>query len=149
MAWRRRNIPSLARLFCFIAEKTRTINVCSDLFLKNGSHKKHEILKECRIETIGQESENRKTKLENQKNRRVATEYWTTTIILLFSDLALISRSPELHLAQLGGKRWIDCYVLQAIQLGPTEASRYWIYWVPAQYVDAIKDTILGKWQPF
>ena len=64
----------MARLFCFIAEKTRTINVCSDLFLKNGSHKKHEILKECRIETIGQESENRKTKLENQKNRRVATE---------------------------------------------------------------------------
>lgn len=39
--------------------------------------------------------------------------------------------------------------LLQAIQLGPTEASRYWIYWVPSQYVDAIKDTILGKWQPF
>ncbi|CAG2187010.1 Ubiquitin domain-containing protein UBFD1 [Mytilus edulis] len=35
------------------------------------------------------------------------------------------------------------------IQLGPTEASNYWIYWVPAQYVDAIKDTILGKWQLF
>jgi hypothetical protein len=32
-------------------------------------------------------------------------------------------------------------------QLGPTEASRYWIYWVPAQYVDAIKDSVLGKWQ--
>lgn len=31
-----------------------------------------------------------------------------------------------------------------ALQLGPTEASRYWIYWVPAQYVDAIKRTILG-----
>ncbi|XP_028406585.1 ubiquitin domain-containing protein UBFD1-like [Dendronephthya gigantea] len=41
-----------------------------------------------------------------------------------------------------------DYHVL-AIQLGPTEASRYWVYWVPAQYVDAIKDTILGKWQPF
>lgn len=40
-------------------------------------------------------------------------------------------------------------YHLMAIQLGPTEASRYWLYWVPAQYVDAIKDTILGKWQPF
>lgn len=37
----------------------------------------------------------------------------------------------------------------QGIQLGPTEASRYWIYWVPAQYVDAIKDTVLGKWQYF
>lgn len=42
-----------------------------------------------------------------------------------------------------------DEYHMLAIQLGPTEASRYWIYWVPAQYVDAIKDTILGKWQPF
>ncbi|KAG5332242.1 UBFD1 protein, partial [Acromyrmex heyeri] len=35
---------------------------------------------------------------------------------------------------------------LQAIQLGTTEASRYWIYWVPAQYISAIKDAILGKW---
>ncbi|KAK3705208.1 hypothetical protein QZH41_013999 [Actinostola sp. cb2023] len=40
-------------------------------------------------------------------------------------------------------------YHILAIQLGPTEASRYWVYWVPAQYVNAIKDTILGKWQPF
>ena len=38
-------------------------------------------------------------------------------------------------------------YHILALQLGPTEASRYWIYWVPAQYVDAIKDSILGKWQ--
>jgi hypothetical protein len=37
----------------------------------------------------------------------------------------------------------------QGIQLGATEASRYWVYWVPAQYVDAIKDAILGKWQYF
>uniref|UniRef100_A0A6M2E961 Putative ubiquitin-specific protease n=1 Tax=Amblyomma tuberculatum TaxID=48802 RepID=A0A6M2E961_9ACAR len=36
-------------------------------------------------------------------------------------------------------------YHIMALQLGTTEASRYWIYWVPAQYVDAIKDTILGK----
>lgn len=35
-------------------------------------------------------------------------------------------------------------YHIMAIQLGPTEASRYWIYWVPAQYVDAIRWTILG-----
>ena len=34
----------------------------------------------------------------------------------------------------------------QAIQLGTTDASRYWIYWVPAQYVTAIKDAVLGKW---
>lgn len=40
-------------------------------------------------------------------------------------------------------------YHIMAIQLGPTEASRYWIYWVPAQYVSAIKDSILGKWQYF
>nr|XP_056708508.1 ubiquitin domain-containing protein UBFD1-like [Euleptes europaea] len=36
-----------------------------------------------------------------------------------------------------------------AFQLGPTEASYYWVYWVPIQYVDAIKDTVLGKWQYF
>ncbi|XP_072022255.1 ubiquitin domain-containing protein UBFD1-like [Amphiura filiformis] len=40
-------------------------------------------------------------------------------------------------------------YHLLAIQLGPTEASRYWLYWVPAQYTTAIKDAILGKWQYF
>ncbi|KAK6630732.1 hypothetical protein RUM44_002901 [Polyplax serrata] len=37
-------------------------------------------------------------------------------------------------------------YHIMALQLGPTEASRYWVYWVPAQYVDAIKDAILGTW---
>lgn len=35
-------------------------------------------------------------------------------------------------------------YHMLALQLGPTEASRYWIYWVPIQYIDAIKRTILG-----
>lgn len=40
-------------------------------------------------------------------------------------------------------------YHILAIQLGPTEASRYWIYWFPAQYVEAVKNTILGKWQTF
>lgn len=35
-------------------------------------------------------------------------------------------------------------YHMVAIQLGPTEASRYWLYWIPAQYVAAIKTTILG-----
>ncbi|KAL7302801.1 hypothetical protein TKK_0004840 [Trichogramma kaykai] len=37
-------------------------------------------------------------------------------------------------------------YHIMAIQLGPTEASRYWLYWVPAQYSQAIRDVILGKW---
>ncbi|XP_045471670.1 ubiquitin domain-containing protein UBFD1-like [Harmonia axyridis] len=40
-------------------------------------------------------------------------------------------------------------YHIMGLQLGPTEASRYWIYWVPAQYIDAIKDAVLGKWQYF
>ncbi|XP_015593939.1 ubiquitin domain-containing protein UBFD1 [Cephus cinctus] len=40
-------------------------------------------------------------------------------------------------------------YHIMGIQLGTTEASRYWIYWVPAQYISAIKDAILGKWQYF
>nr|CAD7430380.1 unnamed protein product [Timema monikensis] len=40
-------------------------------------------------------------------------------------------------------------YHIMGIQLGPTEASRYWVYWVPVQFIDAIKDAILGKWQYF
>merc|ERR1711915_528628 len=40
-------------------------------------------------------------------------------------------------------------YHIMALQLGPTEASRYFIYWVPAQSVDSIKDAIIGKWQLF
>jgi len=40
-------------------------------------------------------------------------------------------------------------YHIMGIQLGPTEASRYWVYWVPAQYIEAIKDTVLGRWQSF
>jgi len=40
-------------------------------------------------------------------------------------------------------------YHIMALQLGPTEASRYFIYWVPAQYVESIKEAILGKWQYF
>lgn len=45
--------------------------------------------------------------------------------------------------------RLVFPFPLQAFQLGPTEASYYWVYWVPTQYVDAIKDTVLGKWQYF
>lgn len=40
-------------------------------------------------------------------------------------------------------------YHILALQLGPTEASRYYIYWLPAQYVDAVKDAVLGKFQYF
>ncbi|CDW57295.1 hypothetical protein TTRE_0000558601 [Trichuris trichiura] len=35
-------------------------------------------------------------------------------------------------------------YYIMGLQLGTTEASRYWLYWVPAQFVDAIKKTILN-----
>ncbi|KAL1129116.1 hypothetical protein AAG570_013647, partial [Ranatra chinensis] len=37
-------------------------------------------------------------------------------------------------------------YHIMGIQLGTTEASRYWVYWVPAQYIDSIKDAVLGPW---
>merc|ERR1712029_77973 len=40
-------------------------------------------------------------------------------------------------------------YHILALQLGPTEASRYYIYWLLAQYIDAIKDAVLGRWQLF
>ncbi|XP_050421250.1 ubiquitin domain-containing protein UBFD1-like [Adelges cooleyi] len=35
-------------------------------------------------------------------------------------------------------------YHIMGFQLGPTEASRYWVYWVPAQYIDSIKEVIFG-----
>ncbi|KAK9502531.1 hypothetical protein O3M35_011299 [Rhynocoris fuscipes] len=38
-------------------------------------------------------------------------------------------------------------YHIMGIQMGTTEASRYWFYWVPAQYIDSIKDAILGPWE--
>lgn len=38
-------------------------------------------------------------------------------------------------------------YHIMGIQLGTTEASRYWVYWVPAQYIDSIKDAVLGPWE--
>lgn len=40
-------------------------------------------------------------------------------------------------------------YHIMGLQLGPTEGSRYWVYWVPAQYVEAIKDAVFGVWQFF
>ena len=36
-------------------------------------------------------------------------------------------------------------YHLMAFQIGPTEVSRIWFYWVPAQYVKAIKNIILNS----
>lgn len=40
-------------------------------------------------------------------------------------------------------------YCIVGLQLGTTEKSRYWLYWVPSQYVNAIKDTILGTTSMF
>jgi hypothetical protein len=39
-------------------------------------------------------------------------------------------------------------YHIVALQLGPTEKSNYYLYFVPCQYVEAIKDIILGRF-PF
>lgn len=36
-------------------------------------------------------------------------------------------------------------YHITGLQLGRNKCSRYWLYWVPAQYVHAIKKTILGR----
>ena len=62
-----------------------------------------------------------------------------TDKIPLGSIKAVVSETLEGH----------EEYHIMGIQLGTTEASRYWIYWGPAQYVEAIKDAILGKWQLF
>ena len=48
-------------------------------------------------------SEKRKTKLENQNNRRIGTELWITTPIILFSDVLLI------------GPFWVLTYLLPAV----------------------------------
>jgi len=62
-----------------------------------------------------------------------------TEKIPMTSIKAVVSEPIERH----------EQYHIMYIQLGPTEASRYWLYWVPAQYVDAIKDSILGKFHYF
>ncbi|KAJ1562677.1 Ubiquitin domain-containing protein ubfd1 [Nowakowskiella sp. JEL0078] len=36
-------------------------------------------------------------------------------------------------------------YHILTLQLGPTEKSNYYLYYVPAQYIESIKDTILGR----
>jgi len=36
-------------------------------------------------------------------------------------------------------------YHIMGFGVGTTESSRYWIYWVPAQYVKAIKSTIMDN----
>jgi len=40
-------------------------------------------------------------------------------------------------------------YFIVSLQLGATENSRYYLYFVPAQYVDAIKDSVLGQFAYF
>ena len=37
-------------------------------------------------------------------------------------------------------------YHIVGFQLGSTEASIYWVYYVPRQYVETIKDIVMGKW---
>lgn len=39
----------------------------------------------------------------------------------------------------------IEQYHIMALQLGTTDASRYWVYYVPAQYVDSIKHIIMDS----
>ncbi|KAJ3184125.1 Ubiquitin domain-containing protein ubfd1 [Irineochytrium annulatum] len=38
-------------------------------------------------------------------------------------------------------------YYAMSFQLGPTTKSQFWVYWVPKQYVESIKDAILGPFQ--
>ncbi|KAI8832368.1 hypothetical protein BC829DRAFT_408680 [Chytridium lagenaria] len=38
-------------------------------------------------------------------------------------------------------------YYAVALQLGPTIKSRYWVYWVPAQYKNALEDAVLGPFR--
>jgi len=38
-----------------------------------------------------------------------------------------------------------DEYHIMGVQLGSTEASCYWIYWVPAQYIESIRETLVAS----
>jgi hypothetical protein len=39
-------------------------------------------------------------------------------------------------------------YHILCLQLGPTQKSNYFLYYVPAQYIEAVKDVIMGRF-PF
>lgn len=39
-----------------------------------------------------------------------------------------------------------EAYHIVAVQLGESESSTIYLYYVPAQYVEAIKDELLGQW---
>ena len=80
------------------------------------------------------------------------------TVVFVFFPLPILMSSPlspPLVCCAACSVSWplkyrlVFLFPFQAFQLGPTEASYYWVYWVPTQYVDAIKDTVLGKWQYF
>lgn len=49
-------------------------------FLKNRNRKRKKTEKNCKIETIGQESENPEES-ENRNNRRIGSELWITTLV--------------------------------------------------------------------
>ena len=86
------DITLRARLFCFIKGlKSEEYYVCWAPFLKKRSRKTNKTAKNSKIETIGQELENRKTKIVNRNNRRMETELWVTTPVILFPDSALIA----------------------------------------------------------
>ena len=76
------------------------------------------------------------------------------TAVFFFPNNELTAQPPRVCCAACSVSRplkyrLVFLFPFQAFQLGPTEASYYWVYWVPTQYVDAIKDTVLGKWQYF
>ena len=73
------------------SEEYYDITFVARYFLKKRSRKTNKRAKNCKIETIGQELENRKTKIVNRNNHRVETELWVTTPIILFPDSALIA----------------------------------------------------------
>ncbi|KAJ3028167.1 UNVERIFIED_CONTAM: Ubiquitin domain-containing protein ubfd1 [Siphonaria sp. JEL0065] len=58
---------------------------------------------------------------------------------IAFSSCARI-QSEDMP-AESGG----EGYVALGIQIGPTEKSTLWFYWLPKQYVENIKDAVLGQ----
>jgi len=69
----------------------------------------------------------------------------------IIEDQMVISTKERTDKYQMSGVRGVlfqaipghEDYCMMGFQLGPTTASRYWVYWVPAQYCDAIRSTIM------
>ena len=65
--------------------------------------------------------------------------------------MALVGASLVYSFFSFENESWLHEMVILLVYYvnHPFLAVRYFIYWVPNQYVDCIKEAILGKWNYF